>query len=261
MVRLAPLTAVVLLLVLAGCSLPTGGQTTDSVTPVSVTVPENETPTTVDPATEAGPYASWIDAHRAALNGSAYAYNVTQRTDREGENTSISRTYLVVGPNRSEVFARYTGGDIEGAFWRNQTYDVRYFLMGDSRQYDVRRLSDPNAQGFQSVLASRLEHLRVQNITETDTGYRVTGVLSEQGRIEVVSEEEAVENTSVSLSVRESGLIETFRTSVAVDPLRGPAYRQVVTFAIDESVERVPRPEWVNRTLRNATGGTYQTPL
>lgn len=264
-----PTLAVACLVVLAGCSLPSGGPAspTASPTPPSTAEPEPFPPGVSADGIENGTalYAAHVDAITAAGYVAVAAVNTT--VQRSAFLIDIqSRARIRVEPNASSYHEqrRVVGGpaDRHEAFWANGSVEFRRQVGGGEPEYERREPRSPRAIAGRRLLLPLLQggDYAIESVNET-AGTATVVLVADS-----VADPEAVRRALPS----EADSVGAFRARVVVEGERIRSLVADVEFGIEGTnrthhVEyelvrtdgvSVERPDWVDDAIRSAETGT-----
>jgi len=260
--------ALALLVVLAGCAGGVGdtdggddGRTVNPAlagSPTPATTPPGGFPAGVDADGVAADRV--VDAHRSALSNGSWTVTLS-RTVR-GPNGTVERSNVTVrvdGERSLYAFERVRGDDrLRSVRWtdgsasasRRVDWEGTVTLAGRPDDGGVRRGLDPTGGAW--LRAAFLDTSPVYAGTETTEAGAVAVVEAEEGRVERSG---LPDRRDVRLRARigADGVVRSlllrYETFLGTD--RGSVRAAVRT--LDRGSTTVPRPDWVDRALANAT--------
>lgn len=250
--------AVVLVVALAGCSLP-GGEPTETVTPVDV---GSADPPGVSTRTDSVNTTQLLDAHEGALDDRSYELQVNRiersQGTRQGRLTAVGEFGADEGSYRLEI---ENSGNLTVFDW------IRWaeYWAGDGRSLSARRVGDnlrvretlrardrlPIPPTRRTRLAGAIRTTNVTSVEETSSGVRIesSADLANSSISEPLTGLRG-RNASLVLRVAESGLIRSYELSYTLSGSPGTAIRVHESGRFDGLDDtRVSRPDWVDREL------------
>lgn len=260
--------ALVLVVLLAGCSMPAGdGPSGETVTPVPATDIEgldgvagaNETAVEVTPdQRDGGSFAALLDEHERQVANSSYTYRINA-TRLVGSRTDARAERVVSGyrgVNDSVYYFRYESSIFGKATWSNGTVRITKWGRGTEQSYEVSRQSraGDRADGA-TYLRNVLSFARLQSVSENDTHDVYTATLLPDVGEALPGPGAVVENATITLSVTTDGVIESYRFEMTGYDENGDRVRISQRFSLDRSADTLPRPDWVDEALASERDG------
>lgn len=265
------LAAVAFVVLLAGCSTPGGSGDagpTETVTPVPVTdagdVDRGVATGTATPTPErsesldGGAFADLLDTHARRIGNSSYAYRRTisgAGSDGAGVLNVTVEGYR--GQNGTVYYLERTGDGGDERFWSNGTVWVSARETGNGTEYEAGPASRGRPGDWRSAERLRwpLEYARPTTVTENGTHYRIEAEFVRKDGRSVLGPRPTLGDSTLSMTVTRAGLIESYRLEIYGRGDDRERIGIVERFDLDPSVDTLPRPEWVDRALRNETTG------
>lgn len=249
--RVAPVAVLLLLVVLAGCSMPlSGGDTTTETTITPAEVPDRP------PISVGQGFETLLASHEAALNDTAVAVRA-QYPDPSGQNVTTLTGFAGRNESVYSLDVSFPNGRL--GRWSNGTVEAVVRSPRDEEPtYDVHPVPEFTPAFRTLFLRPVLEHAVVTAVDASGDGYVVTGSVAANVTEDSYLPDEDIENATATLQVTADGVIERFRFSwdYAEDADGRVSFEQVV---FDRNATTLPRPAWVSTALENATVEDFRT--
>jgi hypothetical protein len=200
-----------------------------------------------------------LEAHRTQLRTSGFSATTAVTSRTNGSVTVSSGQRVTASPNLTLVRVRQNrstvdGGNVSAQVYSNETTTLVRQVVDGNESYQVRertrgRTVPPISRATLTVLGQASGNFTVANVTETETGRRITltADLSSGG-----SPTDA--RTQVTMVVDGQGVIHTLTVQSGRD---GGAQTIASTYRLRElGVESVARPAWASEVPANATRRT-----
>lgn len=262
--RLGPATVAAIVLLLAGCGSPLGGQT-PTVTPAPVPDDERSYPPGVHGTGAVAP-SVLLDAHQASLADVSFTVETRQVLRRDG--TVVRRTVhdRWVAPNRSVYHVRYaqlpeTLGDAR------QQVDVEYWSNGsvwagrydDGTRVTTRLMRDPDdpKRGTLTGRDAIEDHMRAFDVrasTDRDVGVVVSGdQIVRPGSLHAPVRSTEYRNGTYFARVSPEGTVLFARVSYDATMENRTVRVERVTRVKDVGSTDVERPSWLSEAIPATT--------
>lgn len=255
--RTGPAVAFALLLVLAGCSLPSN---LPGVGPSQTPTPDDEGP----PGVQGGRLAdgkALLRAHNRTVisNGFESDFHVNGTTTFRGEVVELrQRQRTVVEPGAAEFWFRFTKNvpAARSAVWANGTIQVRRFQTNAGTAYNTsRERTGPRTLSATQTLGTFIlgRNFTVTSVNRTNgTALYTLSVEGGGPGFTLPKNATNVSNYNATLVVDSAGRIRTFESSAnyTIDGQPGSLsidYRLVRTGDVE-----VDRPDWVPKALNGS---------
>lgn len=241
------LVVVGLLVVVAGCTTPFGGDTATETTLTPADVPDSRNGSGAPVAIEES-FEPLLATHDAVIMGQYVGFSARYPGP---DRRNLTNATGFVGPNASAYLVSVAAPNAERGLWSNGTLSVSFVGSSvESFTFDI--ISNPSSRPSLRTPLFRpvLERAVVTDVTETDSGYLVTGSPADDSLEGTLLADERAENVTVTVRVASSGVIERYR--LTWDYVGGNDGRLTsADVRLDTGAETVPRPLWVETALEN----------